>query len=57
MSITAVEGVSASGKVIPPFLIIPGVRIQVRWVTNDLREGTTITTSPKGYINDIIAIK
>ncbi|KJZ70343.1 hypothetical protein HIM_10272 [Hirsutella minnesotensis 3608] len=51
------EAISANGRSIPSFLILPGVNIPVRWVDNDLDDNTIITTSPKGYINDIIAIE
>ncbi|KJZ78873.1 hypothetical protein HIM_01646 [Hirsutella minnesotensis 3608] len=57
VSVTAIEAISASGEVIPSFLILPGVQIPVRWVDNDLDGDTIITTSPKGYTNDIIAIE
>ncbi|KAJ6438592.1 3-hydroxybutyryl-CoA dehydrogenase [Purpureocillium lavendulum] len=57
VSVTAVEAISAAGKCIPSFLILPGVQIPVRWVENELDGDTILTTSPKGYINDIIAIE
>ncbi|KAJ6436359.1 hypothetical protein O9K51_11073 [Purpureocillium lavendulum] len=57
LSVTAVEAISAAGKCIPSFLILPGVQIPVRWVENELDGDTILTTSPKGYINDIIAIE
>ncbi|KJZ69545.1 hypothetical protein HIM_11058 [Hirsutella minnesotensis 3608] len=57
ISVTAIEAVSAAGKVIPSFLIIPGVQLKVRWFDNNLDGNTVITTSPKGYINDIIALE
>jgi hypothetical protein len=43
--------------VIPPFIIMPGVQIPSRWVDNDLDGEPVITTSPKGYINDILALE
>lgn len=57
VSVTSIEAVSAAGAVIPSFLILPGVQIPVRWVKNDLDGDTVIATSPKGYINDMIAIE
>ncbi|KAM5344596.1 hypothetical protein ACJ41O_013131 [Fusarium nematophilum] len=53
--VTVVEAVSLSGKVIDPFIVIPGVVLQVRYLTNNLPKDTTLATSPTGYINDIIA--
>lgn len=53
--VTAVEAVSATGAVIDPFLILPGVVVPVRWVTNNLPRQTTLATTPTGYINDIVA--
>ncbi|KAJ6436476.1 pol-like protein [Purpureocillium lavendulum] len=57
VSVTAVEAISAAGNCIPPFLILPGVQIPVRWIDNELDGDTVLTTSPKGYINDMIAIE
>ncbi|KJZ70765.1 hypothetical protein HIM_09849 [Hirsutella minnesotensis 3608] len=57
VSVTAIEAVSAAGKTIPSFLIIPGVQLKVRWFDNNLDGDTVITTSPKGYTNDVIALE
>lgn len=57
VSVTAVESISAAGDSIPPFIILPGVNIPVKWVTNRLSDDVTITTSSKSYVNDIIALE
>ncbi|KEY72792.1 hypothetical protein S7711_10316 [Stachybotrys chartarum IBT 7711] len=57
ISVTAIEAISAAGEIIPSFLILPGVNIPVNWVKNDLDDGVTLTTSEKGYINDIVALE
>ncbi|KJZ69539.1 hypothetical protein HIM_11081 [Hirsutella minnesotensis 3608] len=57
VSITAIEAISASGNFIPSFLILPGVNIPLQWTQNALDRETILTTSLKGYINDIIAIE
>ncbi|KFA53716.1 hypothetical protein S40293_09643 [Stachybotrys chartarum IBT 40293] len=45
VSVTAVEAVSATGKSIPTFLIIPGTNIPVYFIQNDLEDDTVITMS------------
>jgi hypothetical protein len=57
VSVTAVEAVSATGKSIPTFLIIPGTNIPVYFIQNDLEDDIVITMSEKGYITDIIALE
>jgi hypothetical protein len=55
ISVTVVESISAKGRVIPPFIIMPGIQIPSRWVDNRLDENATIVTTPKGYIDDVTA--
>ncbi|GKU08467.1 unnamed protein product [Fusarium langsethiae] len=55
--VTVVEAISATGKVIDPFIILSGVMIPLKWVQNSLPENTVITTTPTGYTNDIVAIE
>ncbi|XP_044714690.1 DDE superfamily endonuclease domain-containing protein [Hirsutella rhossiliensis] len=57
VSVTAIEAISAAGSCIPSFVILPGVQIPARWVSNSLDDDTIISTSQKGYINDVIAIE
>ncbi|KAF4420000.1 hypothetical protein F53441_14406 [Fusarium austroafricanum] len=57
ISVTVVESISATGAIIPAFIIMPGVQVPSRWVDNSLEEGTTLTTTPKGYIDDIAALE
>ncbi|KAM4063346.1 DDE superfamily endonuclease [Hirsutella rhossiliensis] len=54
VSVTAIEAISAAGSCIPSFVILPGVQIPARWVSNSLDDDTIISTSQKGYINDLI---
>lgn len=54
-SMTAIEAISAAGKSIAPFLIMPGVQLPFRWFDNNLDGDTSIATSPRGYITDILA--
>lgn len=49
------EAISAAGTAIDPFLILPGVQIPVKGISENLPDNTTFTTSPAGYINDILA--
>ncbi|KAG7413187.1 hypothetical protein Forpi1262_v017263 [Fusarium oxysporum f. sp. raphani] len=55
ISMAIVESISATGGIIAPFVIMPGVQIPSRWVDNDLDEQATIVTTPKGYIDNITA--
>ncbi|KAL5603863.1 hypothetical protein FOVSG1_006613 [Fusarium oxysporum f. sp. vasinfectum] len=55
ISMTIVESISATGEIIAPFIIMPGIQIPSRWVDNDLDEQATIVTTPKRYIDDITA--
>ncbi|KAM4067798.1 DDE superfamily endonuclease [Hirsutella rhossiliensis] len=48
VSVTAIEAISAAGSCIPSFVILLG---------NSLDDDTIISTSQKGYINDVIAIE
>ncbi|CCE34561.1 uncharacterized protein CPUR_08494 [Claviceps purpurea 20.1] len=57
VSVTAIEAVSAAGRAIPSFIIIPGVNIPEKWIENDLEGVTILATSPEGYISDILAFE
>jgi hypothetical protein len=54
--VTVMEAISAAGRTIPPFVILPGVDIKVAHVANDLCNGTAIATSPNGYTDDQLAL-
>jgi hypothetical protein len=57
-SITVVELVSASGKVIPPILIIQGKRHMESWYqAKTLIGGEKALLLESGYTNDELAIK
>jgi hypothetical protein len=57
-SITVVEAVSASGKVIPPVLIIQGKRHMESWYTAKTLSGDEkVLLSESGYTNDELAIQ
>ncbi|KAJ3456840.1 hypothetical protein MRS44_016863 [Fusarium solani] len=55
VSVTGVKAISTAGEVIAPFLILPSVNLPVRWFKNNLDEEATITTSPTGYVTDVLA--
>lgn len=55
--VTVVEAISATGGVIDPFIILPGIVIPVKWVVNHLPKDTTLTTTPTGYTNDMAAFE
>ena len=55
--VTVVEGISAAGKKIPPFVILPGQLVQAQHVSNCLDDDTIVTTSPNGYTDDQISLE
>ncbi|KAJ3453677.1 hypothetical protein MRS44_017924 [Fusarium solani] len=57
VSMTVIEAISATGKTIAPFQIMPGVQLPIKWFDNDLHDDTVIATSPKGYIADMLALE
>ena len=56
-SITIIEAVSASGKVTPPVLIIPGKVHMESWYHESLSGTERILLSESGYTNDQLAIE
>ncbi|RYC79285.1 hypothetical protein BFJ63_vAg17832 [Fusarium oxysporum f. sp. narcissi] len=55
ISVTVVESISATGRILPPFIIMSGVQITARWTDNDLKGDAVLVTTPKGYIDDVVA--
>ena len=56
-SATAVEAISATGRVIPVFLILSGVMHMSNWYRlKELDKDTVIGTSPTGYSNDELSM-
>ncbi|KHO01873.1 transposase [Metarhizium album ARSEF 1941] len=54
---TAIECISAGGKVIPAFLILTGQKHMESWYRiKELEANTKITVSPTGFTNDEIAV-
>ena len=53
---TLVQGVGATGKVIPPFLILAGKVLISNWFTEDLPRDWVIDVSPSGWTNNDLAI-
>jgi len=53
--VTLVQGVSATGRVIPPFLIFAGKVLITSWFA-DLPRDWIITVSPTGWINNDLAL-
>ncbi|KFZ13517.1 hypothetical protein V501_03673 [Pseudogymnoascus sp. VKM F-4519 (FW-2642)] len=56
-SVTVVEAVSASGKVIPPVLIIQGKTHMESWYHINLHGTERMMLSDSGYINDELAME
>jgi hypothetical protein len=56
-SATAVEAISAAGRVIPVFLILSGMMHMANWYwLKELDKDTVIGTSPTGYSNDELSM-
>lgn len=56
-SATAMEAISADGRVVPAFLIVTGQVHMAQWYrVTELQPATKITTSASGYTNDSIAL-
>jgi hypothetical protein len=53
--VTLVQGVAATGRVIPPFLIFAGKVLITSWFA-DLPRDWIITVSPTGWINNNLAL-
>jgi hypothetical protein len=53
--VTLVQGVAATGRIIPPFLIFAGKVLISTWYTN-LPRNWVITISPTGWINNDLAL-
>ena len=54
--VTLVQGVGATGKVIPPFLILAGKVLISNWFTEDLPRDWVIDVSPTGWTNNNLAL-
>ena len=54
--VTLVQGVGATGKVIPPFLILAGKVLISNWFTKDLPRDWVINVSPTGWTNNDLAL-
>ena len=54
--VTLVQGVGATGKVIPPFLILAGKVLISNWFTEDLPRDWVIDVSPTGWTNNDLAL-
>ena len=53
---TLIQGVSAIGRVIPPFLIFAGKVLISNWFTEDLPRNWVIQVSPTGWTNNDLAL-
>jgi hypothetical protein len=53
---TLIQGVSATGRVIPPFLIFAGKVLISNWFTEDLPRNWVIQVSPTGWTNNDLAL-
>jgi hypothetical protein len=54
---TCTEAISAGGGSIPPFIIFKAQNFLQKWYEIDLQQGTAITVSDSGYINDALALQ
>jgi len=54
--VTLIQGVGATGKVIPPFLIFAGKVLISTWFTEDLPCDWVIQVSPTGWTNNDLAL-
>ena len=54
--VTLVQGVGATGRVIPPFLIFAGKVLISTWFTDDLPRDWVIQVSPTGWTNNNLAL-
>jgi hypothetical protein len=54
--VTLVQGVGATGKRIPPFLIFAGKVLISNWFTEDLPRDWVIQVSPTGWTNNDLAL-
>ena len=54
--VTLVQGVRATGKVIPLFLILAGKVLISNWFTEDLPRDWVIDVSPTGWTNNNLAL-
>lgn len=52
--VTALETVSASGKILPPLLIYKGVHLMQAWFPQQNHSHAALTTSPTAFINSEI---
>jgi len=55
--ITSIECISAAGKVIPPFIILPGKVHLESWYRQDLPPDWTIAVSDNGWTTDELGLK
>ena len=55
--VTAIKAISASGYVIPPFVIVPRVNLPSKFFYNNLDTDAMLKTSLNGYIDDQIALE
>jgi hypothetical protein len=54
--VTLVQGVGATGKAIPPFLIFAGKVLISNWFTPDIPRDWVIQVSPNGWTNNNLAL-
>ena len=54
-SLTVVEGISAAGSVVPPFIIVPGKMMMEKWFQG-LEDNAAVALSDTGYMTDELAL-
>jgi len=55
--VTVLESISASGQVIPPYIILPGVEISAKFCRNNLDPRAKLDARPTGYTDDQLALQ
>jgi len=57
-SVTIIETISADGKKpIPPFIIVPGIKIMENWITVELVGEERVACTPTGYTNNDLGLQ
>ncbi|KAI1006773.1 hypothetical protein K3495_g1436 [Podosphaera aphanis] len=55
--VTCIEAISASGKTIPPMVILSGALLLEKFFDNDLSDGVLFAMIESGYTNDMLSFK
>ncbi|KAK1834364.1 hypothetical protein QBC39DRAFT_252775, partial [Podospora conica] len=50
--VTVIKYISARGKVVPPYIILPGKELNTYYIRNRLSDETVLNSSSSSYIDD-----